>query len=154
MFSGTYTHAIDAKGRTSLPAKFREVLASHWSAGEAPQVVVTRDPLIKCLRVYPMPEWHAVQARLAEKTTFDRRVATLVRLLVGSAQETQVDKLGRMLIAPALREAAELTGKVAFVGFIKYIEIWNQQHYEEWVLEQQQGENVEKNAQAVQELGL
>ena len=154
MFNGTHTHAIDAKGRTSLPAKFREELAVQWSAGEAPLVMVTRDPLMKCLRLYPMPAWNAVQKTLAEKSTFDRRVATLIRLFVGSAQETQVDKLGRMLIAPDLREAAELTGKVAFVGFIEYIEIWNQQHYEAWLRDQQQGDNVEKNAQAIQELGL
>jgi len=37
VFFGTFQHAIDAKGRTSLPAKFREALAS---AGE-PRIVQT-----------------------------------------------------------------------------------------------------------------
>jgi MraZ protein len=154
LFRGTFEHAIDAKGRTSLPVKFRELLATRWSAGDAPLVMVTRDPLSPCLRLYPMPEWTPVEERLAQKSTFDPRVNALRRVFIGGAQETQVDKLGRMLIAPNLRDFAGLTGKVSFVGSSTYIEIWNQQRLDEWLLEQRQGENLETTARALGELGL
>jgi len=29
LFSGVYTHSIDAKGRTSLPSHFREILSAQ-----------------------------------------------------------------------------------------------------------------------------
>lgn len=154
MFRGTFDHAIDAKGRTSLPVRFREVLAARYSAGEAPLVMVTRDPLMPCLRCYPMPEWTPIEEKLASKSTFDRSVSDLVRVFIGSAQETQIDKLGRMLIAPNLREAAELTEKVSFSGSLTYVEIWNKQRLERWLEEQRQGENVEKTALALGELGI
>lgn len=154
MFRGTHEHAIDAKGRTSLPAKFREELATRYSAGEAPLVMVTRDPLYPCLRCYPMPEWTALEDKLAEKSSFDRTINTLLRVFVGGAQETQVDRLGRMLIAPNLREFAGLTEKVSFVGSLRYIEIWNQQRLDEWLQEQRQGENLENTARLLGELGI
>ncbi|MBK7772890.1 MAG: division/cell wall cluster transcriptional repressor MraZ [Sandaracinaceae bacterium] len=93
MFRGRYEHAIDAKGRTSFPAAFREVLNTK---GDARLVVTTG--LEACLVAYPMSEWLAFEERLAQLPQFDRSVAMLRRIYVSGAVECEVDKVGRLLI--------------------------------------------------------
>jgi len=61
VFRGQYEHAIDGKGRTSVPSRFREVLSSE----ETSKLVVTTG-LDPCLVAYPMAEWEAFEARLAK----------------------------------------------------------------------------------------
>ncbi|AKU91873.1 division/cell wall cluster transcriptional repressor MraZ [Vulgatibacter incomptus] len=152
MFRGTFEHAIDAKGRTSLPAKFREVLAAKYGGAEGQTLVVAPSPLDPCLRAYPMEEWQAVEETLAARGNFDPKLNTLLRLFVGGAHETPVDKLGRMLMAPSLREHGSLTKDVAFVGSLKFIEIWDAEAYRVWKLKQR--EQVENLARALGDLGL
>ena len=40
-----------------------------------------------------------------------------------------MDKQGRILIAPHLRESAEMTGEVAVLGYLNYLEVWNDTRY-------------------------
>lgn len=152
MFRGTFEHAIDAKGRTSLPAKFREVLGGKYGGAEGITLVVTPSPLDACLRAYPMQEWSQVEETLAARGNFDPRINSLLRLFVGGAQETQVDKLGRMLLAPTLREHGGLSKDVAFVGSLKFIEIWDTERFRSW--KEEQREKAQDLARALGELGL
>ena len=52
MFRGRYEHAIDGKGRTSLPSRFRDVLVATGDL----RIVITTG-LEPCLVAYPLPEW-------------------------------------------------------------------------------------------------
>ena len=65
MFRGRYEHTIDAKGRTSLPARYRDALAA---LGER-RIVVTSG-LDPCLVAYTAPEWAAFEERLAKRIIF------------------------------------------------------------------------------------
>lgn len=152
MFRGTFEHAIDAKGRTSLPAKFREVLGSKYAGEGENTLVVTPSPVDACLRAYPMQEWTMVEETLAAKGNFDPRINSLLRLFVGGAHETQVDRLGRMLLPASLREHGGLTKDVAFVGSLKFIEIWDTERFRSW--KEQQRERAAELARALGELGL
>lgn len=152
MFRGTFEHSIDAKGRTSLPAKFREVLASKYGGAENPTLVVTPSPLDACLRIYPMEEWSLVEETLAARGNFDPRINALLRLFVGGAHETPLDKLGRMLVAPTLRDHGGLTKDVAFVGSLRFIEMWDTERLRAW--KQKQREEVADLSRALAELGL
>src|SRR5690606_23464916 len=71
LFRGTFEHAIDAKGRTSLPAKFREVLAGKYGGVEGQTMVIAPSPVDPCLRAYPMREWEAFEETLAGRGNFD-----------------------------------------------------------------------------------
>jgi MraZ protein len=120
MFRGRYEHTIDAKGRTSVPARYRDVLASM---GER-RVVIT-SALDPCLVAYTMPEWAAFEERLAKLPQFDRAVQKLKRIYVSGAVECEIDDVGRVLIPPTLREHAGLQKEVLWAGSGKYAELWD-----------------------------
>jgi MraZ protein len=120
LFRGRYEHAIDAKGRTSFPAAFREVLNTK---GDARLVVTTG--LEACLVAYPMSEWLAFEERLAQLPQFDRSVAMLRRIYVSGAVECEVDKVGRLLIPAGLRKHAHLGREALWAGMGRYIELWD-----------------------------
>lgn len=128
MFRGAYEHAVDAKGRTALPAKFREVLQGKYG-GEGALMLAPSTDGSPCLRAYPMHEWRATEDKLASMDDFDPRVDELIRLFVGPAQEVETDKLGRLLIPQALRERIGIAKDITFVGKLKHFEIWDAESY-------------------------
>ena len=120
MFRGRYEHTIDAKGRTSLPARYRDVLSS---IGE--RRVILTSALDPCLVAYTSPEWSAFEERLAKLPQFDRAVQKLKRIYVSGAVECEVDDSGRILIPPTLRDHAKLQKDVLWAGSGKYAELWD-----------------------------
>lgn len=125
MFRGRYEHAIDGKGRTSLPSRFREVLGT---AGESRLVITTGlDP---CLVAYPMQEWLAFEERLAKLPQFDVSVSMLRRIYVSGAVEVEIDKLGRLLVPQGLRDHASLGRDALWAGMGRNIELWSKDRFE------------------------
>jgi MraZ protein len=122
MFRGRYEHTIDAKGRTSLPARYRDVLEA---SGE--RRIVLTSALDPCLVAYAMPEWSAFEERLGKLPQFDRAVQKLKRIYVSGAVECEVDDSGRILVPPTLREYAGLAKDVLWAGSGKYAELWDKQ---------------------------
>jgi MraZ protein len=122
MFRGRYEHTIDAKGRTSVPARYRDVLAA---AGET-RIVVT-SALDACLVAYAMPEWLAFEDKLAKLPQFDRHVQKLKRIYVSGAVECDIDDSGRILIPPTLRDYARLKKDVLWAGSGRYAELWDKE---------------------------
>ncbi len=126
MFRGRYEHTIDAKGRTSLPARYRDALEG---AGE--RRIVLTSALDPCLVAYSMPEWTAFEERLAKLPQFDRAVQKLKRIYVSGAVECEVDDSGRVLVPPTLREYAGLEKEVLWAGSGKYAELWDKRRWHE-----------------------
>jgi MraZ protein len=120
MFRGRYEHTIDAKGRTSLPARYRDVLASM---GE--KRIILTSALDPCLVAYTVPEWTAFEEKLAKLPQFDRAVQKLKRLYVSGAVECDVDDSGRVLVPPTLRAHAKLEKDVLWAGAGRYAELWD-----------------------------
>jgi MraZ protein len=150
VFRGSHVHSIDAKGRTSLPARFREVLAKR---GETCIVVTTA--FDDCLDAYPLREWETFEEKLAEKSQFDPRLAPLRRRYVGRAQECEIDKLGRLLLPAELRKYGGLEGDVLWVGVGRRLELWNPQRFEAGATaEPTTPEGFEQMRATLTELGL
>jgi MraZ protein len=120
VFRGVYEHQIDAKGRTSLPAKLRDTLTGTYD--ERLIITTALDP---CLHAYPVREWEALESALAKRNPMEPGVKTLMRLYVASAQECPLDKLGRVLIPPSLRAHAGLEKDLVWAGMVKVIEVWS-----------------------------
>jgi MraZ protein len=126
VFRGQYEHAIDGKGRTSVPSRFREVLAED----DDKKIVLTTG-LDPCLVAYPMKEWLAFEERLAQLPRFDPSVAMIRRIYVSGAVELDIDKLGRVLIPQALRGYAGLERQALWAGMGRHLELWSKPRFDE-----------------------
>lgn len=147
MFRGRYETAVDEKGRTSLPARFRELLL----AGDDQQMVITT-ALEPCLVAYPLGAWNAFERKLAAQSAFDPNVVQLKRLYVTGAKECALDSHGRILIPQLLREYAAISRAVIWSGMVDYLEIWDRERWQK-ALEQAQG-GAASLGKALSDLGL
>ncbi|HEX9240953.1 MAG TPA: division/cell wall cluster transcriptional repressor MraZ [Anaeromyxobacter sp.] len=127
MFFGTFNHAIDAKGRTSLPAKFREALAS---AGE-PRIVLMQYPHWRALAALPQSVWSELTKKVMSASPLDARFQRNVLRYVSTAHEVDLDPHGRVLVPPALREFAALQREVVWVGMGPIIHLYDKALYAE-----------------------
>jgi len=119
MFRGIARLALDAKGRLAVPSRNRAALANGSG-----RIVITADPS-RCLLVYPVDAWEPIQARLMALSSFDERIRALQRLLVGYADDVDIDAAGRVLVPPPLREFASLAKDVVLVGQGQRLELWD-----------------------------
>ncbi|HEX7624299.1 MAG TPA: division/cell wall cluster transcriptional repressor MraZ [Anaeromyxobacteraceae bacterium] len=127
MFYGTFNHAIDAKGRTSLPARFREALAA---AGE-PKVFLIQAAGIKALRALPLSEWKKLEERVLKVSPFDQRGQKNILRYISSAQEIDLDEHGRVLVPAQLRSYAGLQKDVVWTGMGRDMCLWDKARFEE-----------------------
>mgnify|MGYP003573113262 FL=1 len=132
MFRGGNTVNLDAKGRLALPTRYRGPLEDRCQG----QVVLTvHDD--RCLLLYPQPDWDEIERKLVRLPNQNKRTRTLQRMLLGHATELEIDKSGRILVPPRLREFANLEKRVVLAGLGNKFEIWNEDAWEqscgEWV---------------------
>lgn len=125
MFRGHYEHTIDAKGRTSLPARFRHVLAAQDG-----RLVITPALADLCLDIYPLAEWEAFEQKVAKLPKWDRDTVLLRRRYVSAAVECELDRHGRVLIPAALRDHGALTKEVLWAGVGTTIELWSRERWD------------------------
>ncbi len=125
MFRGVFEHQIDSKGRTSFPAKLRETLVGAYE-----ERLILTTALDQCLHAYPVREWEALEQALARRNPMEPGVKTVMRLYIAPAQECPLDKLGRLLIPPPLREHAALNKDVIWAGMVKVVELWSREGWE------------------------
>ena len=82
---------------------------------------------------YELDEWQKFEERLAKLPQFEPSVMTLRHLYVGGAMECPIDKQGRVLIPPVLREFAKLERDAYWVGAMRMLEIWSKPSWQEVV---------------------
>ena len=123
---GAYHHAIDDKGRLTLPARIRDALG--------PVFVVTKG-LDNCLFLYPNDEWEALEAKLRALPLTNREARQFVRLFFAGASECRPDGQGRVLLPLALREYAGLEREGVIVGALTRVEVWKPEAWAQCVQE-------------------
>jgi MraZ protein len=120
VFLGQFQHTIDAKGRLSIPGKFRDALAQRASG----VVVVTKDPE-QCLSILPVEEWRQRAAKIQAIPNSVQAVRDYKRFLFSEAADCALDGQGRILIPPELRRYAGLERDVMLVGVDGHMEAWS-----------------------------
>ncbi len=123
-FLGEFRHAIDEKGRLTLPARIREQLG--------PEFVVTKG-LDACLFFYPAAEWASLEARLRALPLTQKDARAFVRLFFAGAAECRSDGQGRVLLPAALRQYAGLTKEGVVVGVSSRVEVWQPEAWDRYV---------------------
>ncbi|MFI5365495.1 MAG: division/cell wall cluster transcriptional repressor MraZ [Candidatus Binatia bacterium] len=129
MFRGTFEHTIDDKGRVSVPARFREML----QATNDERLVITNFLIasVRCLDVYPHAAWVQLEERLRAKPQFDQRVLRFQNYYFAAAHDCVLDKQGRILLPPVLREYAGLTRDVVFTSALEKFRIWDRDQWKQ-----------------------
>jgi MraZ protein len=124
--NGSFRFKIDAKGRVSLPAKFRKVLSED--------LVVTSDLRDEYLMVFDGQESFNAWVDGIFEGRFDGGYnpsklehQRLRSALKGRAFEVPLDSAGRILLPADLREKAGIDREVVIVGNTGYFEIWSEE---------------------------
>ena len=135
MFRGGSTVKLDAKGRLAFPTRYRADLLERC---DGHVVLTVHDD--RCLLLYPRPDWDEIERQQVRLPNQNKRTRTLQRMQLGPATEFEMDKNGRILIPPRLREFASLDKRVVLAGLGNKFEIWNEEAWEkscgDWLSDQ------------------
>jgi MraZ protein len=147
VFRGRYQHTIDPKGRVSVPAKYRNLLAE---SANGTLIVV---PNTEALEVHPLQEWERIESKINERSMFDPELRRLGRLYVSRAKEVEIDSAGRILLPPDSREPVGLVKDVTLVGAGRpYFEIWDRKRFDEY--ERTNGDGLASGFERLSQLGV
>ncbi|MBO4980409.1 MAG: division/cell wall cluster transcriptional repressor MraZ [Lachnospiraceae bacterium] len=122
MFMSEYNHTIDAKGRLSIPSKFRSVLGKEF---------VISKGIESCLYVYANEDWEKFEQNLTSLPLINKEARQFARFFLAGAAQVELDPQGRILVPTGLREYAGLKKDVVLVGVGTRIEIWDSEKWTE-----------------------
>lgn len=128
LFTGTFTHALDAKNRVSVPRKMLDVLRQLEGGGD--EVVLTVG-FNGGLYLYPPGEFSSLGESITSGSLGDEMVRDLGLTWFSQAEVCLVDKNGRMLIPEELKRFAGLEDKVVFAAAGTRVELWPPAVWEE-----------------------
>lgn len=132
MFRGRYEHALDSKGRISIPSKFREVLNKKYDD----RLVITN--FDHCLLAFPYEEWNQlIEQKVGSFSILKKETSAFLRFFYSSAIDCNIDNHGRLLIPQTLRDYANLKKEVMLLGEGRFFEIIAK---ERWLEVEQQAE--------------
>ena len=120
-FIGTYEHSLDVKGRVIVPSIFREQLGDK---------VVIAKSIESCLSIYPLDEFEKLRDSIRNESSSNKKKRDYIRFFFASAYPCEIDKQGRLMIPPKLRNYAALEKDVCSVGADNIVEIWDKAAFE------------------------
>jgi MraZ protein len=122
MLRGNATATVDDKGRFKVPVQFRDYIDETWGS----EFYVTSFEG-ESVQIYPLPIWQEIEERLAKLPSQHPTKKKYLDRTSYYGQATSLDKSGRILIPTLLRESARMTGEVAVLGVLTYLDVWNHQ---------------------------
>lgn len=126
MLRGNYPATVDGKGRLKIPTAFNAILEAQYGRDF---YVTSFDGL--SVRVYPFSVWRQIEDKLIPLPSMNKSAKKLLDRTNYYGQMTHADNQGRILIPAVLRESAAMHGEVAVLGYLNYLEVWNNQRYVE-----------------------
>jgi MraZ protein len=163
MFRGVFDTTIDIKGRTSIPAKFREVLLERYKDDKfiltkSRPMILNDEFFCQGLVIYPHSEWVALEEKLLpgrDHGLSSSDLDAVMRQIIAPAVECSADKLGRILVPPKLRKCASLEREIVFVGMLHKAQIWSLDVWDK-VSEQDEKslQNMPRDSRVLAQLGL
>jgi MraZ protein len=119
-FVSNVTSRLDSKGRVSIPASFRSVLARGrfdglycYPALDRPAIDAGGDALMA-----------EIEAMIARYAPFSDEREQFALALYGTSETLKIDGEGRVALSEALKTHAGITDAVAFVGLGHKFQIW------------------------------
>ena len=135
MFRGESSIVIDDKGRLAIPKGYRALLVEHWGEPVRLTLTIGLTPDIqhhRWLVAYPAPEWDAYEEKLNAVSPFDWEARKVSGMLIGHANDVELDRQGRFVIPPSLRSFANLGPRATMVGQGREFELWDEDGRNKW----------------------
>ena len=126
MLRGNNPATVDGKGRLKIPAAFKTYLDENYG----PDYYVTSLDG-QFVRVYPFAEWRSIEEKLAAVPSMNKQRKKFLDRTNYWGQMAKMDSQGRILIPVLLRESAAMRGEVAVLGYLTYLDVWNNERYRE-----------------------
>ncbi len=135
IFRGTFEHALDAKHRLTVPAKFRAALAGGAVLAASPEI---DEDTPRCVSIWRPEDFEAyVERMLGAQNPGSPIVRQLERFFFNNSSEAELDSANRLMIPPNLMRYGDLTKDVVVAGSGRCIEVWDRTRfgsYQEGVL--------------------
>lgn len=120
-FVGTHQNRLDAKGRVSIPAPFRNLLKNNEGVAA---LVLRPSHNHACIEGWPPDMFEALAAPLQKFDMFSAEQDDFAATLYADAYPVESDKEGRITIPESLKEHAGLSEGVVFMGLGRTFQIW------------------------------
>jgi MraZ protein len=127
LFLSTYVNKVDRKGRVSVPATFRSTLATHR---EPSLVVLFPSFRVPALDGSGSSYVEEMNERLETLDQFSDEHENLSQLFA-EAHPLTMDGEGRIVLPEILKEHANITTDVTFVGLGAMFQMWEPERYAE-----------------------
>ena len=121
MFKGIHNINLDATGRLTMPTKYRNTISDQSNGN----MVVTIDSEEKCLLLYPATIFSSIEKKINDLPSFTKNHRRIQRLIIGHAEDLELDSRGRILLPKPLRLVAEMSKKITLIGQGEKFEIWS-----------------------------
>jgi MraZ protein len=120
-FVGEFVHAIDSKGRVTIPSKWR------ISGGDNTYLALPNPS--GYITVYPPKMVNRLEEKVASASLSDVRAQALLMELFSKAHSFGCDKQGRINLNEKLLKHAGIEGKAVLVGNFSAFAIWSEKKY-------------------------
>ena len=120
-FVGEFTHALDPKGRLTIPSKWR------LSGGDSTYLALPNPG--GYITVYPPKMVSRLEEKVAEASLSDAKAQALLMELFSKAHSFGCDKQGRINLNDKLLDHAGIQDKAVLVGNFSAFAIWSEQIY-------------------------
>ena len=130
IFRGTFEHALDAKHRLTVPAKYRAALAGGVVLAFSPETEVGQRALALDLAARGLRRATS-QRRWRSSTRLRPRARDLRNLLYANSCDLELDSANRLMIPQPAREFAGLDKEVVITGAGDRLQIWDRTAFAE-----------------------
>jgi transcriptional regulator MraZ len=130
-FVANYTLRLDSKGRVSIPASFRSLLARDGFEG------------LYCYPALALPAIDAggnalmaeIETLIGRYAPFSEERERFALALYGTSETLKLDGEGRVVLSETLKRHAGIAGEVAFVGLGHKFQIWEPSRFRDELAE-------------------
>jgi MraZ protein len=130
IFRGTFEHALDAKNRLTVPAKYRDALKAGVVIAFAPETEVGTT---RSLSIWRPDDYDSfVQRALADLNPLGPRARDLSNLLYGNSWDLEIDSANRLVIPQPAREFAALEKEVVITGAGDHLQLWDRKAFADY----------------------
>ena len=130
IFRGTFEHALDAKNRLTVPAKYRDALKGGVVLAISPETEVGT---ARSLAIWRPDDYDTfVQQALSELNPLGPRARDLRNLLYGNSWDQELDSANRLVVPQPARDFAGLEKEVVITGAGDHMQLWDRKAFSEY----------------------